>query len=63
MSTKELNDAAMEEVSGGKIFPAPRHSNFCPRCRSALYTVKGEENDIEHRECSTCHLEYDYRKW
>ena len=63
MLEHKLNDETMEEVNGGKIAFVPRHSNSCPRCRSAVFSVKGVENGMEHRECNTCHLEYDYRKW
>ncbi|MCR5137649.1 MAG: YheV family putative metal-binding protein [Oscillospiraceae bacterium] len=57
----KLNDENLEEISGGQY--APRHSNFCPRCRNTGYTVLWSDSTIEHRRCNTCQLEYDYRKW
>ena len=61
MMENQLKDEVLEEASGGRF--AQQHTNFCPRCRSASYTVLQMEKGIEHRECKTCHLKYDYRKW
>ena len=61
MMENQLKDEVLEGASGGRF--AQQHTNFCPRCRSASYTVLQVEKGIEHRECKTCHLKYDYRKW
>ena len=57
-----IKDEMLDGISGGAK-TQPQHSNFCPRCRSAGYTVLHVEKGIEYRVCKTCHHEYEYRKW
>ena len=38
----QVKDEVLEEVSGGRI--AQQRTNFCPKCRSASYTVLKVQN-------------------
>ncbi len=59
----KINDEQMTDIAGGIEYRV-QNSNFCPRCRNAVYLVKRTEADgREIRECKVCHQEYVFRRY